>query len=363
MPPSASLNGVTQSNTAVQLLEQAAADGTVPGGVLLSGSSATAGTPVPFGRLTPGGEPVSAETRYDLASLTKVVATLPSILQLISAGEVEPDKPLRHWFSNAGWFQAPSLGDATVRQLLSHSSGLPAWVPLFTRTRARLLALGTILQAEVRPAAGTDVYSDLGFMLLGALVERVSGQRLGRFAQEHIFGPLGMTATGFRAFADDGRPEPAPPGTFAPTEYCGWRNRLLTGEVHDENCCAWEGVAGHAGLFGTAGDLGRYAQAWLNLDARLGDPALLKETQEEHARTAGGEPRGLGWLLAHANSFSGLPGYGHTGFTGTSLWLDPERDRFTVLLTNRVHPDRHRTPSLTELRRAVHAAAAERSTT
>src|SRR5690625_1953239 len=126
MPPSASLNGVTQSNTAVQLLEQAAADGTVPGGVLLSGSSAAAGSPVPFGRLTPGGEPVSAETRYDLASLTKVVATLPSILQLISAGEVEPDKPLRHWFSNAGWFQAPSLGDATVRQLLSHSSGLPA---------------------------------------------------------------------------------------------------------------------------------------------------------------------------------------------------------------------------------------------
>lgn len=352
---------MTRLNDAVTLLNEAAAGGSVPGGVLLSGSSTDPGTPAPFGSLTPGGQAVSAETRYDLASLTKVVATLPAILRLASAGEITLDQPLRHWFSNAGWFQEPSLGSVTVRQLLAHNSGLPAWTPLFTKTRDRLLALGRVLQTPVGTPGGEAVYSDLGFMLLGALVERVSGQRLDRFAQEHVFGPLGMTASGFRPLSEGGRPPETPGMTFAPTEYCGWRNRLLEGEVHDENCCAWEGVAGHAGLFGTAADLGRYAQAWLRLDGRLGHAGLLRETLSEHARTAGGEPRGLGWSLAYPDSFSGgLPGWGHTGFTGTSLWLDPESDRFTVLLTNRVHPDRQRTPSITELRRAVHAALHER---
>lgn len=333
----------------------------VPGGVLQTGSSDSGDSTIAFGKLTCEGSEVTASTRYDLASLTKVVATLPAVLQLVSAGELELDRPIRHWISSAGWFQQPSLGDATVRQLLAHNAGLPNWIPLFTHTRDRLLALGVVQQSPVAARGGTALYSDLGFMLLGGLIERVSGQRLDHYVHEHVFTPIGMNSTHFRPFSADGKPAPAPETAFAPTEYCGWRNRLLIGEVHDENCCAWEGVAGHAGLFGTAADLGLYARAWLNLDSRLGAPELLREAQRPHSKTTTGEPRGLGWLLSHPDSFAGdTPGYGHTGFTGTSIWIDTTADRYSVLLTNRVHPDRHKRPAISPLRRAVHAAVPER---
>lgn len=349
--------------SAVRILNDAAAAGDLPGGVLHTGSGSASVAPVPFGHLSANGPEVTAETRYDLASLTKVVATLPAVLQLITAGELELDRPIRRWFSNAGWFQSPSLADATVRQLLAHNSGLPNWIPLFTRTRDRLLALGIVQQSPVSQIGGTAVYSDLGFMLLGALVERVTGSRLDDYVTEHVFRPLGMQSTGFRPFGPGGRPELTTAASFAPTEYCGWRNRLLTGEVHDENCCAWEGVAGHAGLFGTAQDLGIYARSWLAIDPRLGAPELLEEALKQQAQTETGQSRGLGWQLAHPDGFAGsVPGYGHTGFTGTSLWLDPGANRFTVLLTNRVHPDRHRNPSITGLRRSIHVALHERDT-
>jgi CubicO group peptidase (beta-lactamase class C family) len=332
--------------------------------VALTGNRNASGEAHTFGLRRQGGEAVTADTRYDLASLTKVVATLPSVLLLASAGELSLDQPLRHWFSSAGWFKQPSLGNVTIRQLLSHNSGLSAWSGIFTTTRDRLTALAAALQSEIAAPGGEATYSDLGFMLLGALVERISGQRLDRFAAEHIFTPLGMHDTGFIPLDPAGRPESDQAGVaYAATEYCGWRNRLLEGEVHDENCFAWQGVAGHAGLFGTAADLGLYARAWLNLDPRLGNSELLLDAQREHARTSGGEPRGLGWLLAHPDSFAGpeVSGYGHTGFTGTSLWLDPAADRFAVLLTNRVHPDRNLVPSITGVRRAFHAAAWQES--
>ncbi len=339
-------------NSVVSSLEEA-----TPGGVLLK----SGGQPAPFGRLTAGGAAVTADVRYDLASLTKVVATLPAVLQLVSSGELELDRPLRHWFSNAGWFQQPSLADSTVRQLLAHNSGLPNWVPLFTETRDRLLALGRVLQSPVRDQGGPAVYSDLGFMLLGALVERVTGQRLDRYVEEHVFRPLGMEGTGFPGLAGGAVSSRALNIVYAPTEYCGWRNRLLVGEVHDENACAWEGVAGHAGLFGTAADLGKYAQAWLDSDPRLGSPELLQEALKQQSVTVTGEPRGLGWSLAHPGSFAGdIPGYGHTGFTGTSIWIDPTAGQFTVLLTNRVNPDRHARTGISELRLAVHAPNHER---
>ncbi len=352
---------MTGRKTTQALLDGSVNEGLVPGGILQTGTSDANDPGIPFGKLSPDGPAVTASTRYDLASLTKVVATLPAVLQLVSAAELELDRPIRHWISSAGWFQQPSLGDSTIRQLLAHNSGLPNWIPLFTHTRDRLLALGVVQQSPVTNPGGAAVYSDLGFMLLAGLVERVSGQRLDHYVREHVFTPLGMNSTGFRPFGKDGRPEPAPQDTYAPSEYCGWRNRLLTGEVHDENCCAWQGVAGHAGLFGTAADLGLYAQAWLNLDPRLGKAELLHEAQQPHAATAAGEPRGLGWLLSHPDCFAGdTPGYGHTGFTGTSIWIDPVADRYSVLLTNRVHPDRHQRPAITPLRRAVHAAARER---
>lgn len=351
-------------------LEAAVARGEVPSAVALVGDSATVSQVAVYGVTRSQGPPVDAATRYDLASLSKVVGTLPSLLALLHTGEVSLDDPVRKFFSQAGWFQIPSLGDATLRQLLTHTSGLPAWRPLFAEVSSRLTALGSVLQTPLSHTpinhtpthptpldhpSGRVVYSDLGFMLLGAVVERVSGARLDAFAREHVFGPLGMAATAY-GVADG--------AAVAATEDCGWRGRLLEGEVHDENAFVFDGVAGHAGLFGTAADLARYAQAWLRLEAPFASAELLREATREHAVGDQGTRhrvrRGLGWQLAGAGSsagrFTSLTAYGHTGFTGTSLWLDPGRDRFAVLLTNRVHPSRACGENIHALRVAFHDA-------
>jgi CubicO group peptidase (beta-lactamase class C family) len=329
-------------------LEAAVARGEVPSAVALVGDSATVSPVAVCGVTRVQGLPVDAATRYDLASLSKVVSTLPSLLALLHTGEVSLDDPVRKFFSQAGWFQTPSLGDATLRQLLTHTSGLPAWQPLFAEVSSRLTALGSVLQTPLVHPVGQVVYSDLGFMLLGAVVERVGRVRLDAFAREHAFSPLGMAATGYGV---------AEGAQVAATEDCGWRGRLLEGEVHDENAFVFDGVAGHAGLFGTAGDLARYAQAWLRLDAPFASAELLREATREQA--AGDRVRrGLGWQLAgegsSAGHYAGPAAYGHTGFTGTSLWLDPGRDRFAVLLTNRVHPSRECGGTIHALRVAFH---------
>lgn len=332
-------------------LEGAVARREVPGAVAWLGSSADVFPVGAWGVTHGGGLEVEPDTRYDLASLSKVVGTLPAVLALVADKALALDDPVGKFFSQAGWFQTPSLGDVTVRQLLTHTSGLPAWRPLFASVSTRLTALGNVLQTGLERPAGSVVYSDLGFMLLGAIVERVSGQRLDAFTAQHVFEPLGMRATGYGV----------PPGaSVAATEDCGWRGRLLLGEVHDENAFVFEGVAGHAGLFGTAADLARYAQAWLRGDAPFAPAALLEEARREHAAGPEGVRRGLGWQLAGAGSSAGhyasSAAYGHTGFTGTSLWLDPERDRFGVLLTNRVHPSRTCGGTIHALRVAFHDA-------
>lgn len=329
-----------------QLLEASS----VPGGVACWGDRDSVTGTVAFGVTREGGPRVTAATRYDLASLTKVVATLPAILRLVATGDLDLDAPLRDWFSNAGSGQTPSLGDVTARQLLAHNAGLPAFSRVHTVTRDRLIALAGTLQATLeRQPGGLAVYSDVGFMLLGALVERISGQRLDRFVPEQVFRPLGMQDTHFNP--TDRTPLSA---DYAASEHCGWRNRLLSGEVHDENCFAWEGVAGHAGLFGTAADLSLYARAWLNHSELLGSRAFQAATFAEHARTESGEVRGLGWVLAPAGFAAARDGFGHTGFTGTSLWINPAAGKFAVLLTNRVHPDRNRPTGILELRAAYH---------
>lgn len=307
-----------------------------------------------------GGPPVTPDTRFDLASLTKVVATLPSVLALVERGEMSLDDPLKRFFSNAGWMQTPSLGDVTVAQLLTHSSGLPAWKPLFAQVEGRRTALANVLQTPLMHPAGEVVYSDLGFILLGAVVERVSGTRLDAFADEHVFGPLGMSCTAFGVPAGEGDAEK----NVAATEDCGWRGRLLQGEVHDENAFVMGGVAGHAGLFGTVGDLARYAKAWRDQAAPFASPELLRLACGERVRGPGVMGRrGLGWQLHREGSSAGTraspAAYGHTGFTGTSLWIDPEGGWFAVLLTNRVHPSRTCGEGIVELRVAFHGAVAE----
>lgn len=335
-------------------LELAVAQGVVPGAAAALADRDGPGPLMVCGVRRQGGPAVTPDTRYDLASLTKVMATLPCVLRLVADGALGLDDRLEPYFSHAGWFQSPSLADATVRQLLAHAAGVEPWSPLFARVSTRATALAAVLQARVE-APGTVRYSDLGFMLLGALVERVTKRRLDAFAREAVFEPLGMHHTGFGPVRD------AP---VAATEDCGWRNRLLEGEVHDENASVWDGVAGHAGLFGTAADVATYASAWLRLDPRLGPEWLLREASALHAEDDAGVRRGLGWLLAHPGVFAGdaARGYGHTGFTGTSLWIDPEGGTASVLLTNRVHPHRSRGHGITALRGGfhglVHAVAA-----
>lgn len=293
------------------------------------------------------GEPVTATTRYDLASLTKVMATLPLILQAVGAGELRFDDLIGRFFSNAGWFQTPSLADASVRTLLTHSSGLPAWRPLYAQLSDRRAALAAVLTTPLEEP-GRVVYSDLGFMLLGALVERLHHQRLDTVAQRDLFEPLGLTQTRFGPLTGG--------DNVAASEDCGWRDRLLVGEVHDENATVWEGVAGHAGLFAPLQDVLGYAHAWLTDDPRIAPAALLREATRPQVRAPDGGARSLGWVTASDVGFVGASdhGYGHTGFTGTSLWIDPEAGYAWVLLTNRVHPRRGDTAGIAQLRKGLH---------
>jgi CubicO group peptidase (beta-lactamase class C family) len=270
-------------------------------------------------------------------------------LQAAGRGTLELDDRIGRFFSSAGWFQTPSLADVSVRSLLTHSSGLPNWRPLYATLSDRRAALAHVLNAPVEHP-GKVVYSDLGFMLLGALVERLHHARLDRVAEEAVFGPLGMTATRFGPIAGD---------HIAATEDCGWRDRLLVGEVHDENATVWDGVAGHAGLFSTLDDTLAYAHAWLTNDPRVAPEALQREAVRPQATADEGGLRGLGWLTASPVAFAGpdARGYGHTGFTGTSMWMDPDAGFAWVLLTNRVHPVRGDAAGIIALRKRLHPLA------
>ncbi len=292
---------------------------------------------------------VTPDTYFDLASLTKVTSTLLAILKLEQAGELSLDDSVQRFVGNAGWAQTPSLADVTVAQLLSHSSGLPAWRPLFAWVSSRQTALANALQSSLEQPTKLT-YSDLGYITLGAIVESISNLRQDKFVRPHL-DALGLTGAHYRPHDQypvnhdliNQDPQPA----YAATERCGWRKQLMWADVHDENAWVMGGVSGHAGLFGTVTDMARYCQAWLNLDARLGRPELLQNCTKVHVDDAG-RRQGLGWHHKHSGghySFAGqmasTSGYGHTGFTGTSVWLEPEQDWFGVLLTNRVHPSRH----------------------
>jgi CubicO group peptidase (beta-lactamase class C family) len=283
---------------------------------------------------------VQADTRFDVASLTKVVSTLSSLTRLEQAGWLSFDDSIRRFFASAGWFHTPSLGDATIADLLSHQSGLPAWRALFAVTNQRDTAFANVLQSALE-TPGQLVYSDLGMILAGAIIEVVTGMRQDAFAGQ-LFTELGMENTEYLPLMNS----PQARANIAATEYCGWRRQLLWGDVHDENAWTLGGVAGHAGLFSTAADLAVYARAWLNLDERLGRPDLLK-TCTQTVIEQDGKRQSYGWHLKHhgdnyvfAGEAASETGYGHTGFTGTSMWLEPEQDWFAVLLTNRIHPSR-----------------------
>ena len=336
---------LAEFESAKESLERAVSAREVPSAVAIAGTADTRHLITASGvRRYDCASPVNRDTLYDLASLTKIVATLPAILKLIDEQEAHLSDPVKRFFSNAGWFKTPSLGEVTLAELLTHTSGLPAWTPLFAQTNDPQVALANVLQTGLESPPGRYLYSDLNFILLGAIVERVSKMRLDAFVSQQVFRPLEMTRTSYGPVA----------GEVAATEDCGWRGVVLEGVVHDENAYALGGVAGHAGLFGTADDLATYAQAWLRLDERLASEALLLKAREPYVQVGNTLKRGLAWQLGRGETQASALSFSHTGFTGTSLFIDPEQGWFAVLLTNRVHPSRRCGQGIGRLRTDFH---------
>ena len=305
-----------------------------------------------FGTLTydAGSLPTRDDTIFDLASLTKVVATVPLVMRLVERGAIDLDDGVtRHLPS----WRGPDRDSVTIRDLLSHSSGLPAHTPFYLTLHGREAIEPAICASPLEYAPRTrSVYSDLGFMLLGFILADVA--------------PLDVQFDALRAQTQN--PEDLqfhPPDLWkarsAPTRLSEWRHRLLVGEVDDDNAWALGGAAGHAGLFGTAAGVGAFARHILQvMDGRVGafQPETVRRFVARRDDVAGSS-RALGWDTMLPTSSCGTRmsarAFGHTGFTGTSLWIDPEQDVYVVLLTNRVYPDAS-SNAIQDVRRAVHDA-------
>jgi serine-type D-Ala-D-Ala carboxypeptidase len=308
------------------------------------------------GRFTydPGSPQVAPGTIFDLASLTKAVATASMAMVLYQRGLLDLDAPLagvvpeflRH---------DPRRAEVTLRMLLDHSSGLPAYLRLFETAAIREELLAGALDAPLEAEPGTRAaYSDIGFILLGEALARLADDTLDRFCRREIFGPLAMADTLFRPPAD------LRPGIPPTEDDRSFRRRILRGEVNDENASVLGGIAGHAGLFAPAADLARFAHCLLS-----GGPPVLRDTTLSLFTRRSGPPGSswaLGWDTPSPPSQSGRHfsprSFGHLGYTGTSLWIDPERQLAVVLLTNRTWPDR-RSQKIKEVRPRFHDAVIE----
>ncbi|MGB3542533.1 serine hydrolase domain-containing protein, partial [Rubrivirga sp.] len=323
------------------VLEAAVRDGAFPGGAVAVGRDGVLLRLRGYGTLTPGGSRVTPETAYDLASLTKVVGTTAAAMQLVEDGELDLDAEVVQYLPR---YRGLGKEFVTVRQLLEHSAGHRAWYPFHANDRLdRRAALDFIYADTLRYPPGTrSRYSDFDMIVLGEVLEAVAERPLDQLLDEQVFAPLGMNQTGFR---EVGVVDPA----AAPTETDSfWRGRTLQGEVHDEAASVFGGVAGHAGLFSNASDLSRFAFVLSNGGRGYGTRLFHRATLDSftrHVRLRSTYPTALGWMVnaGRGNTSAGAlsaRAFGHTGFTGTSIWIDPETRLFVVLLTNRVHPTR-----------------------
>lgn len=336
---------------AAQVLDQAIAGRVFPGAVVEVGTAAGLLTTLARGTLDygPDSPAVHPGTIYDLASLTKVLATAMLAAGLLEARRLQLDDPVSTWCPYwTGWDRQP----VTVRHLLEHASGLPAHRPYFETCAGRDAIERAIAVEPLEYAPGSrSIYSDAGFILLGLLLERAGGAPLDIQFDAWRRAALGAHATiGF-----------CPPAAWrnhiAPTEVDDRRGGMLIGSVHDENAAALGGVAGHAGLFGTAAAAGACARWWMAEAAR--SVVVTEFLRRGHVP---GSSRALGWDTALPTSSCGtrMPptAVGHTGFTGTSLWIDREQGRYIVFLSNRVHPSANR-EGIQLVRRALHDAVAD----
>jgi len=297
----------------------------------------------------PGSPAVDTNTLYDLASLTKVIATTTVAMILEEAGQLDLNRTVVSYLPE---FNSPEKAQITVRQLLTHSGGLEAGANIYATARGREQFLTQINARPLEYTPGANmIYSDWDMILLQLVMERITGKTLDVLTAEKIFKPLGMTDTQFQ-------PSLSLRPRIAPTQVDDARGGLLWGTVHDENAYAMGGVAGHAGLFSTARDLALFSMMILNggegaNGVRLVKPATIARWT---ARQGKESSRALGWDSPEGGSSAGQffsPwSFGHTGFTGTSIWIDPEKDLFVVVLTNRVNPTRSNTRHV-QLRRDV----------
>jgi CubicO group peptidase (beta-lactamase class C family) len=309
------------------------------------------------GRFTydPGSPAVGADTIFDLASVSKVVATTPMAMLLYKRGQLDLEAPVVSLLPEfAG--DDPRRDQVTVRMLLAHSSGLPAYERLFERVRTREELIRAALAVPLAADPGMRAeYSDIGFIVLGELLARLADEALDRFCQREVFGPLGMARTGYC-------PPPAWRTQIPPTvDDRTFRHRVVQGEVHDENASVMGGIAGHAGVFAPAADVALFAHSMLN----GGRPILRPETVALFTRRQPAPPaasRGLGWDTPSRPSQSGRhlsqTAFGHLGYTGTSLWIDPELQLAITLLTNRTWPD-HINQAIKQVRPNFHDAVVE----
>jgi len=323
------------------VLDRAVADGAFPGAFAVVGRHDAVLAGYGAGHLDWEPSPRPDErTLWDLASLTKVVATTSALMQLVEQGRVDLDAPVQRYLPQ--WTGA-NKELVTVRRLLTHSSGLPAWRPIYKEVDSPDSAMALVFSTPLDTLPGVRmVYSDLGAILLGEIVRTVSGERIDAFFAKHVAGPLEMTETVWL-------PSSALLPRIAPTEIDPWRQRHLRGEVHDENASALGGVSAHAGLFSTGRDLARFARMYLNRGTLDGARIFTPETIDLFTAVQDStfSNRALGWETPTGQNSAGhlmkRPAFGHTGFTGTSIWIDPAHDLFIVLLTNRVNPTRANT--------------------
>jgi CubicO group peptidase (beta-lactamase class C family) len=313
---------------------RAVESGAIPGAVLgiVSDDGRRAVRVAGMAALVPEPEALTEEHWFDLASLTKVIATTTMILSLGEEGRIELDRPLTDAIPDLRQYEVETAAERklTFRDCLAHRSFLPAVEPIYTYGGDPDRLRAFVLQREWRQ--GPPVYSDINFILLGIAIQRLTGKGLGDWplAPGLAFGPV---------------PEPA-----VATEACTWRGRVMKGEVHDENAWALGGAAGHAGLFGTVSGVLDFARGLI--DGSGASPFALEaiRSRVHEDRTCGWERRFAGW---HGGDSCSDQTIGHTGFTGTGLWVDFERGLAWTLLTNRIHPTRHRETGILDLRRAT----------
>ncbi len=339
-----------------EIIENAIRDRNFPSAVLIVGDSNSIIYQNAYGRLTydDDAKPTTMNTIYDLASVTKVIATTSAIMKLYDDGKIDLDAPVAQYIPE---FAVNGKSDITVRNLLLHNSGLTAWTPFYTMYSTAAEVRNAIYTCTKEYETGTQtVYSDYNAVLLGDIVEKISNIRIDKYCKEFIFLPLSMTDTDYLIpISQDYR--------IAPTEYdTYWRNELLIGYVHDETAALLEGVSGNAGLFSTAPDLYKFMKMMLKkgryLDERKTpvknkeDRLFTEQTVELFTAKVTGlgyiNTRSLGWdTKPEATKYPPQCGYkfsqnsfGHTGYTGTSVWCDKEKNLIIIFLTNRVYPKR-----------------------